>query len=94
MFKFLVFVALVGAGGYFFPQVYEGTSNACTAIEAKAIRAMAVSDPAGATAIQMAARLSDGQLGRAAASDEYPDLPAGLACVAGYYNMDAENLSL
>ncbi|MEX0968840.1 MAG: hypothetical protein WD046_00190 [Paracoccaceae bacterium] len=94
MLKLVLFVGVVGAAAYLIPQLYEGTSNACTAIEAKVMRLAAAE--AGSSdvraAMALAARLSNGDLARAAVDSEYPNLPTGLGCVVGYYDLDPEAL--
>lgn len=90
MFKFIIFVAVFGTAGFLFPQLYEGTSDACTAIEAKAVRALNVTEPEAAAGLRIASRLSNGELARAKVAEDYPSLPGGLGCVVGYYDFDMD----
>ncbi|MGR3722900.1 hypothetical protein LGT41_0004620 [Abyssibius alkaniclasticus] len=94
MLKLVLFVGLVGAAGWLFPQFYEGTSNACTAAEAKLARlAQDVAGNAEArAAMALAMRFSNGDLARAAVAENYPNLPTGLGCVVGYYDLDPSDL--
>lgn len=94
MLKLIVGILILAAGGYVFPQLYEGTPNACMAIESKAIRRVAEADADAARALMVAAGFSKGQLARAAAEREYPNLPGGLVCVIGYYDLNPTALKL
>ncbi len=86
MMKFLVFVGVVGAAAYFFPQIYEQTGTPCQALEAKALRKNLDRQAAGSIIAGLTLTLSDGNLGRKMAEDQYPKLPAAAGCVATYYH--------
>ncbi len=84
--KILVFLILATVAIYMFPQVYEGVGTPCHALESKAMRVNAGSGSQNTILGSMALSLTNGQLGREMAADQYPDLPERLACVATYFD--------
>lgn len=86
MTKFLLFIGVIAAAAYFFPQIYEETGNACKALETKALRKNIDGDTASSIIAGLTLTLTDGNLGRKMAGDQYPSLPTTLGCVVTYYN--------
>ena len=84
--KYLIGLIVILAGAYFFPQIYEEAGNTCQALEKKALRINTDQQTAGSALGGLALSLTNGQLGRDMASDEYPSLPIPLACAVTYYD--------
>ncbi len=85
MIKFLIFVVLVGAAAYYFPQIREEVGGPCQALEKKSFRDVTDKGSANSVIAGLTLTLTDGNLGRKIAEDAYPDIPAPFSCVATYY---------
>lgn len=84
--KYIVGLIVILAAAYFFPQIYEEAGNTCQALEKKALRINTNGTTAGSALGGLALSLTNGELGRDMAKDEYPSLPRPLACAVTYYN--------
>ncbi len=84
--KYLLGLIAIIVAAYFFPQIYEEAGNSCQALEKKALRLNTDGATAGSALGGLALSLTNGELGRDMAADEYPNVPQPLACVMTYYN--------
>ncbi len=84
--KYLLGLIVIIVAAYFFPQIYEETGNSCQALEKKFVRLNTDAATAGSALGGLALSLTNGDLGRDMAKDEYPSLPRPAACVVAYYN--------
>ena len=84
--KYLLGLIVIIAAAYFFPQIYEEAGNSCQALEKKALRLNTDGTTVGSALGGLALSLTNGELGRDMAEDEYPSLPEPLGCAVTYYN--------
>jgi len=94
MLKLGIAVALIAGAGFFFPQIYEGTGSSCAALEAKLFRDVAGEDANAVMVVQMIAGRSDGAVGRRIVAEQYPNLPRGIGCVVGYFDLNPSEIEL
>ena len=90
--KYIFFLAVILAGGYFFPQIAESKGGPCQAFEAKLTENIRAKDDGAGVLAGVLAGISDGELGKRIASREYPDLPDSLACSWAYYALNPEKI--
>src|ERR1700712_2215267 len=97
--KFLILlVAVIVAGAFLYPPYAERTDTVCAAFEkrvatlagqqAKDLPSSISSDPRAAAvlgAIHGTASVSSGLLAESYVRDQFPQLPANVGCVAGYW---------
>ena len=85
--KFLIFLILILAGSYLFPQLYEEVDGPCQALEKKLVRDNTEKGLENSLLSNVVLSLSNGDLGRRIATDEFPKLPSRIGCLAVYYNV-------
>lgn len=89
--KFLVIVALVLVGAYFYPQFNESTGSPCGAVEKRFVRdAFSGSDEGDMFAALLSSGATGGTLAASMIKSEYPNLPASLGCLRVYYELMAD----
>lgn len=86
--KLLIALALVLAGIYFYPQMNEGTSSPCAAVEKRFVRdAFSESDGGDVFAALLASGVTNGALAASMVKSVYPNIPATLGCLRTYYEL-------
>jgi len=85
--KFFILLILVLAGGYLFPQVYEEVDGPCQALERKLVRDKTDKELENSAVSNLVLSISNGDLGKRIALDEFPQLPSRIGCLAVYYNV-------
>ncbi len=90
--KYLVLLVAIIIGSYFYPQIAESTGGPCQALEAKMVDAIRAEGNNAGLLAGLVSGLSNGELGRQISMREYPDMPASLACVRGYYSLDPQEI--
>ncbi|MCD8505080.1 MAG: hypothetical protein LRY53_09090 [Burkholderiaceae bacterium] len=89
--KILIVVLLVTAAAYFYPQLNEGVSSPCGAVEKRFVRdAFAGSDGGDIFAALLSSGATNGALAAAMIKSAYPNLPATLGCLRTYYELMAD----
>jgi len=92
--KYIIILAIIVIGGYFYPQIAESTGGPCQALEAKVVNEIRGQDENAGLIAGVISGVSNGALGKQIAANEYPSLPLSLACVRGYYTIDPRDLRL
>jgi len=90
--KYIIILALILVGTYFYPQIAESTGGPCQALEAKVVNEIRGEDSNAGLLAGLVSGVSNGELGKQIAAREYPDLPVTLACVRGYYTIDPREI--
>lgn len=85
--KFFILLILVLAGGYLFPQVYEEVDGPCQALERKLVRDKTDKELENSAVSNLVLSISNGDLGKRIALEEFPNLPSRIGCLAVYYNV-------
>lgn len=84
--KLLILLILILAGAYLFPQLYEEVDGPCQALERKLVRDTTDKELENSVVSNFVLSLSNGDLGKRIAQDEFPKLPSRIGCLAVYYN--------
>ncbi len=92
--KYLIFLAVIVIGAYFYPQIIESKGGPCQAFEAKLSSEVGGQNQNAGLLAGLVSGLSDGAFGRRIATRKYENLPAGLACVRAYYTMDSNDIQM
>ncbi|MCF6272633.1 MAG: hypothetical protein L3J37_05490 [Rhodobacteraceae bacterium] len=90
--KYIIAVVIILAGGYFYPQIAESTGGPCQALEAKVVNEIRTEDSNVGLLAGLVSGVSNGELGKQLAAQNYPDTPTSLACVRGYYSLDPKDI--
>ncbi len=85
--KVFILIALILAGGYMLPQVYEEVEGPCQALEKKLVRNNTENGLENSVISNLALSITNGELGERLARDKFPRLPSRLGCLAVYYNI-------
>ena len=85
--KLLILLILILAGSYLFPQLYEEVDGPCQAVEKKLVRDNTENGLENSAVSNLVLSISNGDLGRRIAHDEFPKLPSRIGCLAVYYNV-------
>ena len=84
--KALLFLAVIGGGFMFGPQVISGTSNSCHALEhVRLSDPSADLDPLTRGLGHIFSSQAKGAIARQAVSEEYPGVPPAVMCATGYW---------
>ena len=92
--KYVLLLALVIVGGYFYPQIAESKGGPCQAFEAKITNEIDGKNTTARLLAGLVSGVSNGDLGRKIATREYQDLPAPLACVRAYYTLNPKEIRM
>ncbi len=90
--KYIALLVAILLGTYFYPQIAESTGGPCQALEAKVVTEIRGENSEAGLLAGLVSGISNGELGKQLATQEYPDLPVSLACVRGYYTIDPREL--
>jgi hypothetical protein len=86
--KWIILIVLVLVGVYFYPQLNEGTSSACGALEKRYIRtASSGSDAGKVVGALFTSGNNSGDLAASFVKTKQPNLPAPLGCAMYYYQI-------
>lgn len=85
--KFFILLILILAGAYVFPQLYEEVDGPCQALERKLVRENLDKELENSAVSNLVLSISNGDLGKRIARDEFPKLPSRVGCLAVYYNV-------
>ena len=92
--KYLVGLAVILVGAYFFPQISQSVGGPCQALESKVVAKLRNEDSNLGAVAGLVAGLSNGKLGMDIAEREYPSLPTTLGCVLSYYTVDPREIRI
>ncbi len=92
--KYVIFAIVIAAGAYFFPQIYQSKGGPCQALEAKVVNEVRGSNPEAGALAGIVSGLSNGEIGRKIANQDYPSLPTPLGCVLSYYLKNPREISI
>jgi len=92
--KYLLILAIIIVGGYFYPQIAESKGGPCQAFEAKIADEIGGQDPNAGLLASLVSGLSNGDLGRQIATREYQSIPASFACIRAYYTLDPKDIRM
>ncbi|MBL4806129.1 MAG: hypothetical protein JKY31_02445 [Rhodobacteraceae bacterium] len=92
--KYLIGLAVILAAAFFFPQISQSVGGPCQALEAKVVSEIRAQDATAGLLAGLASSLSNGEVGRALAEQEYPKLPPALGCAIGYYTLDPKDIRI
>lgn len=86
--KTLLVIVILLTGVFFYPQVNEGSSSACAAVEKRFVReAFNTREPGDLLIGLLMSGASNGALAQAMVKSAYPDTPAFLGCLRAYYGL-------
>ena len=86
--KTLLVIAAIVGGLYFYPQINEGSSSACGAVEKRFVREAFSASQGGDLFIGLLmSGASNGALAQAMVKSASPNLPAFLGCLKAYYQL-------
>ncbi len=92
--KYILLLAAIVIGAYFYPQIIESKGGPCQAFEARISDEIGTQNPNAGLVAGLVSGLSDGEFGRRISTREYPGLPTSLACVRAYYTLDPKDIRL
>ena len=87
MLKLLLVLILLLLGLYFYPNIAEDKSSACSALENKIIRIINKDNDYSSILSLLIPTLSGGYIVRSAIKERYPDLPPAIGCIVTYYEI-------
>ena len=90
MLKLLLILILLLSGLYFYPNIAENKSSACSALENKIVRIINKDNDYNSILSLLIPTLSDGYIVRSAINERYPDLPPAIGCIVTYYEIILE----
>ncbi len=97
MLKYILGMAVILVGLYFYPQIASSTGSPCEALESKMIAELPINIPDDSPFAMFAnvmTNLSQGEIGEAVVANKYPNLPEPLGCAIGYYTFDKDDIEL
>lgn len=92
--KYVLLLAIVMVGGYYYPQIAESKGGPCQAFEAKIANDVEGQGTNAGLLARMVSGISNGDLGRRIATREYQSIPDSLACVRAYYTLSADDIRM
>ncbi len=96
MLKYILGLAVILAGLYFYPQIKTSTGGPCQALETKMLAELPeqITDSSPfAMFAGMISNFTSGEFGEAMVANKYPDLPEPLGCAIGYYTFDKDDIT-
>ncbi len=95
MLKYILGLAAILAGLYFYPQIASSTGGPCAALETKMIAELPApvnGNSPFAIFADVMTNFTQGEVGEAMVANKYPNLPEPLGCVIGYYTFDKDDI--
>ena len=79
--KLLLLIGLIAVCGWFYPGLNEDVSSNCQAVESKMMSYAGIPMP------RLLTGLSQGEIGKALAKEEFSELPPQVGCFVIYWNI-------
>ncbi len=95
MLKYVLGLAVILTGLYFYPQIASSTGGPCQALESRMLAELPASVTDNSPFAMFAGVMSNftnGEVGEAMVANKYPNLPEPLGCAIGYYTFDKDDI--